>query len=152
MIDIDLDTVELVVEAPETCRPVRGRPVQLEQVLLNLITNARDAIVERKAGPSIDDGETKGSIRIDVEDWPSRSEVSITVTDDGGGIPDHLLEHIFDPFFSTKDDSQRMGLGLSICYRGVARMGGLLRARNVEHGAQFEIILSGTPAVKSVII
>ena len=129
--------VELEVAVPETSRNVRGQPVQLEQVVMNLLGNARDAIVERRAR----DGQAAphGSIRLSLRD--DRDHLLIEVTDNGGGIPASILPHVFEPFFTTKTAGKGTGLGLSVGDAIIKAMGGSLSATNVDDGACFSIRL-----------
>jgi signal transduction histidine kinase len=105
---------------------VMGSPNHLEQVLLNLITNARDAM-------------TVGD-RLRVESRMSRdgARVQIVIADTGKGIPAELAERIFDPFFTTKAGGT--GLGLSISYGIIKEHGGTLEVESeVGKGATFTI-------------
>src|SRR5712692_10288911 len=103
-------TVELGSEEPV----VVGNPIQLEQVFINLLTNARDAVVDspRKA------------IRISAS--VGSAAVEIAFVDTGHGIPSGLERRIFDPFFTTKEVGKGTGLGLSITYGIVKEHGGTI--------------------------
>ncbi len=109
--------------------PTLGNANQLQQVMVNLIVNASQAV----AG--------KGTIAIHTGPGaPGR--VLATVTDDGPGIPADLAERVFEPFFTTKPEGQGTGLGLSICYRIAEEHGGAVRLENVrEGGARFVVDL-----------
>ncbi|WP_029007965.1 sensor histidine kinase [Azospirillum halopraeferens] len=104
---------------------VLGRPLQLEQVVLNLLSNAYDAIREQGRG---------GRIAVEVDADAAADHVRITVSDTGGGIPESNLPRIFDPFFTTKEVGKGTGLGLSIGFGIVDAMGGRIEAQNLEHG------------------
>jgi two-component system NtrC family sensor kinase len=110
---------------------VRGFPGQIDQVFMNLVTNAAQAIGEREGG---------GTIRIAAV---SRgAEVEVTVSDDGPGIAADLLPRIFDPFFTTKDVGEGSGLGLSIVHGIVDRHGGRIEVDSrVGEGTTFRILL-----------
>jgi signal transduction histidine kinase len=101
---------------------------RLQQVLLNLLLNARDAIAETR-----DDG----IIRISTTVSPG--QVGIEIADNGIGITDADLPRIFDPFFSTKGKGQGTGLGLAVCLNIVTSLGGTIEASNRPHGAVFTI-------------
>ena len=131
-----LNEIELSVNLPETCRKVMGQQLQLEQVVLNLITNARDAIEAYTA----DDNKLR-QITISITDDPKSEEVRLTVKDTGGGVPDAVLERIFEPFFTTKEVGQGTGLGLSISYGIITEMGGRIEVENTNSGAKFTIIM-----------
>lgn len=120
--------------APDTPIYVRGGDVRLQQVLMNLVGNAIDAMEQTD--------EKRVEIRLDVAE-----RVRVTVRDTGPGIAEP--EKIFDPFYSTKavSDGEGMGLGLSISYGLVQSFGGAIRGRNhVDGGAEFTIELDRTRA------
>jgi C4-dicarboxylate-specific signal transduction histidine kinase len=125
--------IEVTADLPERTQAVRGFPLRLEQVLLNLLGNARDAVL----------GTAGGTGRIAIEAWDdlARREVCIAATDTGGGIPAEALGRVFNPFFTTKDAGKGTGLGLSISYAIIHEMGGRLEARNRGAGAEFTITL-----------
>jgi signal transduction histidine kinase len=125
-----LDGVEIVSELAEDCPPVMGHAIQMEQVLLNLLTNARDAMAER-------DEESKITLRIFADD----QGVHITSEDTGGGIPEDALPRIFEPFYTTKEMGKGTGLGLSVGYGIVRDMDGTITAENIGDGARFTITL-----------
>ncbi len=101
---------------------VLGNPGQLEQVVLNLVVNAEQAVVAASA-PRI-------AIDLSVHD----SRVRLSVADTGLGIPADILPRIFEPFFSTKAPNQNSGLGLSISYSIVQNHGGRLIAESILGG------------------
>lgn len=109
--------------------PVRCSPSQINQVLLNLITNAAHAI---------EHDEGKLLLKTEADDkW-----VHISIQDNGKGIPQENLQKIFDPFFTTKPIGQGTGLGLSISFQIVQAHGGTLRvASKVGKGSRFTISL-----------
>ncbi len=113
---------------------VKGQQVMFEQVLLNLMSNARDAMVEQ-----LPDG-AKAVLEVELQTRRD-AQASIQVRDTGGGIPEAILDRLFDPFFTTKEPGKGTGLGLSISYGIVRDMGGQLTAHNLTDGAQFEISL-----------
>ncbi|GGF85938.1 hypothetical protein GCM10007301_52240 [Azorhizobium oxalatiphilum] len=106
------------MEAPPL---VTGDPVQLQQVLINLMTNATEAMREV-------DGHRSITVTIVALD----DEIAVTVEDSGPGIPEENLERLFQPFFTTK--AEGVGMGLQICRTAIEGMGGLLTARNLEKG------------------
>jgi PAS domain S-box-containing protein len=128
--------VSITAKLTETCRPVRGRPVRLEQVVLNLLNNARDAIVAQ--GQHEGRG-ASGEIDVAVIDDGRANAIRIVVADSGGGVPAAVMERIFDPFVTTKEEGKGTGLGLSISYGIIAEMGGTIEAKNAGKGARFEI-------------
>jgi len=116
--------------------PLRCYPMQLQQVFMNLLSNAYQAIQERQR----ESGSAGGKIRIRAEQRDQ--QVVISVADDGIGIPEECLPRIFDPFFTTKQVGAGMGLGLSISYGIVERHGGSIRVESKRgEGTCFEVLL-----------
>jgi len=109
--------------APDLPR-VRGNAQKIEQVLVNIIINACQAI--REVPPSKRSGRSKGEIRIAAAFDPESQCIKLSIEDDGPGIRKELLKRIFDPFFTTKKDSGGTGLGLSIAYGIVREHGGTI--------------------------
>ncbi|MFV0643655.1 MAG: response regulator [Sphingomonadaceae bacterium] len=132
--------------------PVRADPQQLEQVIVNLAVNARDAMQAHGDGTgtltmttrkvSARDIRQMGSDIIPISDY-----TVLVVQDTGGGIPPVVLGKIFEPFFTTKDQGKGTGLGLSTVYGIVKQSGGFIFADNVPgtgkqtDGARFTIYL-----------
>ncbi len=131
-----LREIEVETALPEHCRNVAGHAVQLEQVLLNLIGNARDAIETNCRAPG-----APRKISFAVEDTGSENTVKLTVKDSGGGIPEDIIPRIFEPFYTTKATGKGTGLGLSISYGIISDMSGVIEAANTEDGARITIIL-----------
>jgi PAS domain S-box-containing protein len=125
-----LAEIEIVTELAENCPSILGHNIQLEQVILNLLTNARDAMAESE-------GEAKITLRVFEED----EGVHITCEDTGGGIPEDALPRIFEPFYTTKEMGKGTGLGLSVSYGIVRDMNGNIVAKNIDDGARFTITL-----------
>jgi C4-dicarboxylate-specific signal transduction histidine kinase len=122
-IGVDLDL------AP-THAVVRGNPIQLEQVFINLLTNARDALIDAP----------RRAIHIASAVQPRL--VSVTFADTGPGIPAGLEQRIFDPFFTTKEVGAGTGLGLSITYGIIREHGGTISVESSPgEGARFLIEL-----------
>ena len=128
-----LAEIEVVTDLSKTCRLVLGHKLLMEQVILNLLTNARDAI----QGTPADGG---GKITLAVDDGGADT-VRIIVSDSGGGIPKNALDRIFEPFFTTKEMGKGTGLGLSVSYGIIRDMGGTIEVENAGGGAKFTITL-----------
>ncbi len=109
---------------------VYADPIQLEQVIVNLLTNALDAVVDI------------AEKRISIESNIDEDTVNIIVSDNGKGIPEELKNQVFDTFFTTKRRGQNLGLGLSISYNIVKNFGGKLSIdTELEEGCSFCINL-----------
>lgn len=118
---------------------VMGDGQQIDQVLINLIVNASDALP----------AEGGGTLRI--ETTAEADGVRITVEDDGPGLPPEIIEQIWKPFFTTKEPGEGTGLGLSIIQGIIQSHGGTIHAENRESGgARFTIRLPGQPSPKGV--
>lgn len=132
------------VVCPAGMHWVRAEIGLLEQVLINLILNARDAILSRREQHP----ETGRADHIELSAQPlADGRVQVSVTDTGGGVPEALMQRIFEPFFTTKPVGQGTGLGLSLSYGIVRDFGGELRVENTGEGARFLIDLpAATPA------
>ncbi|HYQ81053.1 MAG TPA: ATP-binding protein, partial [Anaeromyxobacteraceae bacterium] len=112
-------------------QPVRvmGNANQLQQVVVNLVVNALQAM-----GAS-------GRIAVETAPGPG-GRARLAVADSGPGVPPELAERIFEPFFTTKPEGQGTGLGLSICYRIAEEHGGSIALeRPAQGGARFVIDL-----------
>ncbi|MDD5312485.1 MAG: PAS domain S-box protein [Dehalococcoidia bacterium] len=107
---------------------------QIQQVLLNLIVNAEQAVALNKSGG-----------KINITTTHENNMVKISVADNGSGIPEKYIDKIFDPFFTTKDVGQGTGLGLSVCHGIVSEHEGTIYAENLEEGgAIFTVELPAT--------
>ncbi len=118
-------------------------PSQLENALLNLCINARDAMPERDGHIAIWTGNTRLGERDAGEQELSPGDyVSLSVTDDGAGMPPDVVKRIFDPFFTTKPIGMGTGLGLSMIYGFARQSGGQVRVQSkVGAGTTMRILL-----------
>ena len=110
---------EMEPDLPQTV----GNKYRLEQVILNLLSNARDALAEKF--DEFDDAK-KITIRLFAE----TEKIIIEVEDNGCGLEAEFLPNVFDPFFTTKEESKGTGLGLSICYGIISEMNGSISLRS----------------------
>ncbi len=116
------EDVELIIRPGAGHAPVLADPGQMEQVLMNLVVNARDAMPDGgrlEIETDILELVEETSVRPDPEQW-----VVLRVTDTGTGMSDKIQEHIFEPFFTTKTPEKGTGLGLSTCYGIISDVGG----------------------------
>ncbi|MEP4378718.1 MAG: ATP-binding protein [Alphaproteobacteria bacterium] len=137
--DFEERGVVLDIGMPAQCGRVFGEPSRFEQVIVNLLINARDA-VEANADGSVTSDPSR-VVRVTVSDDPAREMVNIAVRDNGQGIPVEHIDRVFEPFFTTKEPGAGTGLGLSISYGIVSGMNGTLLAENTGDGAEFRIEL-----------
>ena len=138
------EQVTLAVQHGRGIGPVRADPVQLEQVIVNLAVNARDAMPRGGtltiATRAVKPAEIRG--REGTEAMPPGDYSLLTVSDTGTGIPADVLPKIFDPFFTTKDVGKGTGLGLATVYGIVKQSGGYIFADSVQgQGTSFSIYL-----------
>jgi hypothetical protein len=128
--------IQVVTELQEDLPPVRGNAGKLQQVFLNLLLNARDAMSELPPG---------APRRLTLRTRQGRSAVEVEVADSGPGISRDQLPRIFDPFFTTKGARKGTGLGLSVSYGIVEEHGGVIEADSVPgQGATFRLEFPAT--------
>ena len=115
---------------------------RLQQVFFNLTTNARDAIIEKRGRlPGLPAG------KILIRTFQEGGQVVAEVDDDGIGISDAVRDKIFEPFFSTKESSNDMGLGLAITYGIVKGYGGDIQLKSQEGiGTTFKLSFTAASA------
>ncbi len=124
--------IEVVTKLEPDGEVVLGHPVALEQVLTNLLINARDALAGRPPG---------APHRIDLSTRAEDGLVRLRVADTGGGIRPDLTARLFEPFVTTKGPDKGTGLGLSISHGLITAMGGSIEVNNGPEGAIFTITL-----------
>lgn len=113
---------------------------QLEQVVMNLAANARDAMqsgghLAIRLGKRHLDGSARAKL-------PPGNYLELSVKDDGAGIPPDVMAHLFEPFFTTKEPGRGTGLGLATCFGIVSQMGGAIRVESaVGKGSTFVVLL-----------
>ncbi len=135
-LDIRLDIV-----LPDAPLPVMGHARQIEQVLINILRNAVDAIVERRATSPGGDDVIVATATVDTPRGAPPT-VRLEITDTGTGIRDEDMPRLFDPFFTRKTEGAGTGLGLSISLGLVTAIGGRIEAENrAEGGCRFRVLL-----------
>ena len=125
---------------------IRADKGQLETVVTNLCTNARDAMIEKSGGGRLLIRTSRSDAAAARKDGFTHvtdgDYALIEVVDDGGGIPPDILEKIFEPFFTTKAEGKGTGLGLATCYGIVKQLGGFIYpVSKVGRGTTFKIFL-----------
>lgn len=122
--------IEIVKDLEKNLPMIMGDAQQLNHIFMNTILNAADAL------------EGTGKLSLKTRFLPEKGMVSIEISDTGSGIPDDVLPHIFEPFYTTKEQGKGTGLGLSMVYGIVESHGGLIRAESEpEVGTTFHIEL-----------
>jgi two-component system cell cycle sensor histidine kinase/response regulator CckA len=139
------ETVDLVVKHGRSLGPIRADPGQLEQVIINLAVNARDAMAPKGGGTlkiqtfsiNADRVAELGSDILPIADY-----TALSVTDTGTGIPRNVIGKIWEPFFTTKEVGKGTGLGLSTVYGIVKQSGGFIFAdSHLGEWTRFDIYL-----------
>ena len=143
--------IEIEILSTKKIDPIKADPTQIEQVIMNLVLNARDAmplggkITVETGNVSLDSTFCVPHVGLS----PGRY-VLLKISDNGSGIPEDVLPHIFEPFFTTKAPGFGTGLGLSTVYRIVNNQGGLITCESKEgHGTTFSVYL---PVIDSPLI
>jgi two-component system NtrC family sensor kinase len=123
-------SIDIQTDLAENLPQITSDSSQLQQVFLNILNNAIDAIGKN------------GLIQVKSRYMPGQSQVAIEISDNGPGIPKDLQDKIFDPFFTTKEVGKGTGLGLSISYSIVEKLGGrMILASQEGEGTTFTIYL-----------
>lgn len=131
------------LELAEGLANVRTDPAQFQQVILNLVLNARDALRSQgRIVVSTSNREVKAGQNRRTTDTPPGRYVTLTVTDNGTGMDAETQKHLFEPFFTTKPEGKGTGLGLALVYGVVQQSGGYISVRSaLLVGSTFEILL-----------
>ena len=132
-----LHEIDIRLEMPETSPLVLGSQVQVEQVILVLLTNARDAIEANHTNNQ----STPERVTIYLNEDHQGGGCQLRVHDTGGGIMNDDASRIFEPFYTTKEVGKGTGLGLSVIYGIIQDMSGDIAVENIEGGAQFTVTL-----------
>ncbi len=139
------ETVQLALKHGRDLFPVRADPGQLEQVIVNLAVNARDAMAGKGGGTlTIQTYSVKADqvAELGSDILPVANYAALSITDSGTGIPTNVLGKVFEPFFTTKEVGKGTGLGLSTVYGIVKQSGGFIFADSkVGEGTCFTIYL-----------
>jgi signal transduction histidine kinase len=122
--------IEIEKKFGDSLPPVQADIQQLNHLFMNIILNAAQAM----------DG--KGKLTIETAKVFDKEQISIEISDTGPGIPKDVIPHIFEPFYTTKEEGKGTGLGLSLAYGIVENHGGHIAVRNRSGGgASFNIVL-----------
>lgn len=132
---------ELSTNIPPGIPAVRGHVNAIQQVIVNLVKNAKDALDEQGGG----------RIAVSIIDDKASGELHLRVEDSGPGIPGEAREHLFQPFFTTKEEGVGTGLGLTICRQIMAEHGGRIEVESPlgpDGGTAFTLVF---PAVREAV-
>jgi len=133
LVDVSFRNQNLRVEVQTEGDPViYGFPNEFSQVIMNIILNARDALLEKGVESGI----------ITVRAGLTEGRVFVTISDNAGGIPEDIIDRIFEPYFTTKGPDRGTGIGLFMAKTIIEQNhGGQLTARNFQGGAEFRIVI-----------
>jgi signal transduction histidine kinase/ActR/RegA family two-component response regulator len=137
-------TIDIVSDLEESCSPILGNPTQMHQVVMNLCTNAYQAM--RETGGQIH--VRLGQVNIGYEEMAQRIGIKmgphlhLVVQDDGVGMDATVLERIFEPYYTTKEPGKGTGLGLSVIHGIVKNHGGFITVESLpSRGSSFHVYL-----------
>ena len=128
---IQRDNITIVKDYPDAAPLVMAAPGVLDDVWLNLLMNAREALK----------GHKDPQIAIDVTHDVESGKICVNIIDNGVGLPDVAWEHLFEPFFTVKSSAAHMGLGLHICRQIVEQVGGTIGVADTDADTCFVVCL-----------
>ncbi|MBF0390480.1 MAG: GHKL domain-containing protein [Desulfamplus sp.] len=132
-----INNINIRLDYAQSLPEITSDRSQLQQVFLNILNNAIDAIEK--------EGDVIITTKLEHDTRKAKDKVVVEIKDTGIGIPDHIKKRIFDPFFTTKEKGKGTGLGLSISYRIIEKLGGTISVKSEKNrGSLFSIILPVT--------
>jgi len=134
---LKIEDIDINLDLDQSLPYIYAHPTKISEVVFNLLINACEAIAEKKSTRK----DIRNGSRITVRTFMQRKWARICVSDNGIGIPAHLINRITEPFFTTKASGTGKGLGLCISKEIVKSYGGRLEAKS-EQGRQTEFIMS----------
>jgi len=136
------ENISLTISLEPEVWAIRGDQSQIEQMIMNLLVNARDAMPNGGNITIMTENTFIDQAEAPIDGLKSRKFVCLTVADEGQGIDARTLEHIFDPFYTTKGKSGGTGLGLSVVHGIVERHGGWITVETeINKGTTFKVFL-----------
>jgi len=129
---LETSNIDVRLKLEPDLPPARGVPSEIEQVVLNLVVNASHAL----------DASDRPDKLLTITSAATRAGVAFEIIDNGSGIPEHVVEHIFDPFYTTKSPGEGTGLGLSLVHSIISEHGGRISVNSIEgRGSAFAVLL-----------
>jgi C4-dicarboxylate-specific signal transduction histidine kinase len=129
--------INLNLQLEQQIPPIIGNTYKFEQVILNLLTNAKDAVTEKKS-KLIEDFE----MLVGIRSWQENQSIFTEISDNGIGINKEDIPNIMLPFYTTKEEGKGTGLGLSICQQIMKEMGGTIEITSDSlSGTKFRLVL-----------
>ncbi len=144
--------IEIKLELSKDLKTIHGDPTQIQQIIMNLVLNSRDAmpnggkIIVRTQSTLLDSSFCENN-----NDLTPGEYCYISISDNGSGMPKEILAHLFEPFYTTKSKDKGTGLGLSIVYNIVKKLNGTIQCYSeFGIGTEFKIYLPSTNAEKLI--
>ncbi|MBF0317569.1 MAG: PAS domain-containing protein, partial [Nitrospirae bacterium] len=133
------NNINVYLKAEQSLKLIaNGYPNEFKQVILNILNNSKDAIISRQASGD----KTQGLIEVEITGNEKAGQIVIYIRDNGGGIPEKVMDRMFEPYFTTKG-TEGTGIGLYMSKTIIeTNMGGSLTVKNIDGGAEFAIALS----------
>ena len=130
------NSISLNLQLEPQMPQIVGNTYKFEQVILNLLTNAKDAVTEKK------NQQQDVEMQVGIRSWHENQFIFVEVTDNGTGISKDDIHNVMLPFYTTKEEGKGTGLGLSICYQIIKEMNGTIEiASDRELGTKFQLVL-----------
>jgi signal transduction histidine kinase len=137
--ELEQENIKVVLNAHQDDYLIMGNDSELEQVVTNMILNAKDAI-----------GKIRKEGKIEITLSQNDDRLKMEIKDEGIGIPKEIINRIFDPFFTTKEIGKGLGLGLSICHSVIEKYNGIITVQSEpDKGSIFTVKL---PKIKESIV
>ena len=129
--------INLFLNLDKRIPQIVGNTYKLEQVIVNLLTNAKDAVIEKR---NMQEGFT--DLMVNIQTYQENQNLIIEITDNGIGVENEDLHNIMLPFYTTKEEGKGTGLGLSICYQIIREMKGNIDIiSNKYNGTTIKLVL-----------
>ncbi|TBR19723.1 MAG: hypothetical protein EPO57_02845 [Chitinophagaceae bacterium] len=134
----NLQNIQLHIDLAESLPFIVGNTFKFEQVILNMLSNAKDAVCDRKR-----EMQNGFEMEVSVTSFQKGQQIFIEITDNGAGITEKNVDYIMNPFYTTKDGKKGTGLGLSISAHIIKNMNGKIEVKKrIPFGTTFSISLA----------